>query len=225
MELLEAHFSNLGGNLYHDDAADTYTMFSKVGTAKHLNYLTFKALFREMGERRDLTILETGIASAGTQSTYLFNEYVRKYGGRFWSVDINASLVDAHSPYMSPATTLVCGDSVQFLEDWRKNHPERGVDVVYLDSYDLDWYHPAPSAAHGLREYRAIRPAMVSGSLMLIDDTPCSPDWLDDRGLLYQQMTGFFDTHGYLPGKGQTILNEPDTPSLLLHNYQVLYKF
>ena len=84
MELLESHFNTIRGNLIYDVQTDSYEMFSnKTGIPKHINYLTFKALFEEMKHLKNPMILESGIASAGTNSTYLFNEYVKKYGGFF----------------------------------------------------------------------------------------------------------------------------------------------
>lgn len=189
MELLEYHFSNISGNLYHDKSSNKYEMFSDNGEANHLNYLTFKELFKNMLEIKDPQILETGIASAGTQSTYLFNEYIKKFGGRFWSVDTNKYLVDSNQGNMCPATTLICDDSINFLKNWVKNNDK--VDVVYLDSYDLDWYNHHPAAMHGLREYLTLVPAFKKGSLLLIDDTPSTPYWLDSRGKLYDDMTKF----------------------------------
>lgn len=200
-------------------------MFSQIGKPMHLNYLTFKELFKQMGERRDLTILETGIASAGTNSTYLFNEYIRKYGGRFWSVDINHDLVNRHQGNMCPSTTLVCNDSAAFLKEWVSTNPEKQADVVYLDSWDLSWYDSHPCASHGLNEYNAILPALKKDSLLLIDDTPSTPYWMDTRGQLYHDMITFYENNKFLPGKGQYVLLEQKSAELLLHNYQVLYKF
>jgi hypothetical protein len=57
MELLEYHFSNLSGNLYYDDQTNTYEMFSQKGKPMHLNYLTFRELFKQMDQRKDLNIL------------------------------------------------------------------------------------------------------------------------------------------------------------------------
>ena len=38
MELLEAHFNTLDGNLIYDESTDTYEMFSnKSGINKHIN--------------------------------------------------------------------------------------------------------------------------------------------------------------------------------------------
>ncbi len=224
MELFESHFSNISGNLYYDKSINKYEMFSMKGDAKHLNYLTFRDLFKEMNEKHDLIILESGIASAGTQSTYLFNEYIRKYGGRFWSVDINSELVDRHRGNMCPGTTLVCNDSVNFFRDWVK-YENKNPDVIYLDSYDLDFYNPIPSGQHGLNEYRALLPSIKKDTLLLIDDTPNSPYWLDNRGRLYTDMIYFFNENKFMPGKGMFVLNEKKNAVTLRHNYQVLYKF
>jgi len=225
MELLEYHFSNLSGNLFYNEIDNSYEMFSDVGKPMHLNYLTFKELFKNMNGRSNLNILETGIASAGTQSTYLFNEYVKKYGGRFWSVDINQYLVDTHKNNMCPATTLVCDDSVKFLNNWVKDNKDIQADVVYLDSYDLDFYNPNPSAMHGLNEYLALLPSLKKNSLLLIDDTPVNPYWLDTRGQLYDDMINYYSKNNCLPGKGQYVLNVNKNADTLLHNYQILYKF
>jgi len=225
MELLEYHFSNLSGNLFFDEQTNTYEMFSDVGKPMHLNYLTFKELFKNMNGRKDLTILESGISSAGTLSTYLFNEYIKKYGGRFWSVDTSRYLVEAHQGNMCPGTKLVCNDSVAFFKDWVNDNPKKSADVIYLDSYDLDWYDPNPSAMHGLNEYLSLLPTYNRGTLLLIDDTPAYPYWLDCRNKLYDDMIQYYSKYNNLPGKGMYVLNVNKDASVLMHNYQVLYKF
>jgi hypothetical protein len=225
MDLLEAHFNMLGPGNLKQTSQTTFEMFSnKPGVSKHLNYLTFKTLFKEMAGLKNPYILESGIASAGTQSTYLFNEYVRKYGGFFWSVDINQSLVDRHRGNMCPATQLVCDDSVSFFKKWCGAHDR--VDVIYLDSYDLDFYNPEPSANHGLAEYKSLIPVIKRDTLMLIDDTPIHPYWLDTRDKVYQDMSIYYVKNNMtLPGKGMTVLNKITNADKLIHNYQVLYKF
>jgi hypothetical protein len=226
MELLESHFNQLGGNLMYNPDDNSYEMFSqKNGINKHLNYLTFKRLFEEMKDLKNPIILETGIASAGTNSTYLFDAYVKKYGGFFWSVDINKNLVEKNKGNMCPATTLVCDDSVSFIKNWSKEHDK--VDVVYLDSWDLDFYNPKPAGDHGLAEYNAIKGSIQKNTLLLIDDTPKMPYWLDSRDeKFYNDMTNYYNINNYtMPGKGMFVLNEVKNADLLLHNYQVLYKF
>ena len=227
MELLEYHFNQpqLAGNLYFDTTDDSYTLFSYKGIPKHINYLTFKELFKNMSLIKDPIILESGIASAGTQSTYLFNEYVRKYGGKLWSVDINQDLVIKNEGNMCPATTLVCDDSVSFFNKWINNHNNVQANVIYLDSWDLDFYNPIPSGQHGLNEYKALLPTIKKNTLLLIDDTPSTPYWLDSRGQLFLDMVKYYDVNNCLPGKGMYVLNEPKNATILLHQYQVLYKF
>jgi hypothetical protein len=225
MELFESHFNSLpkNGCLYYDETTDTYEQFSNKGSQKHINYLTFKELFKNMNGIKNPMILESGIASAGTQSTYLFNEYVRKYGGFFWSVDINKSLVEQHRGNMCPATRLICDDSVNFFSNWAKKNNK--ADIIYLDSYDLDFYNPKPSAEHGLKEFRSLLPVCKKDTLMLIDDTPINPYWLPFRNKMYNDMINFYNNYNCLPGKGMLVLNEEKNADLLLHNYQVLYKF
>jgi hypothetical protein len=223
MDLLENHFSRIDGNLYYDEDSNTYEMFSNIGKRNHINYLTFKKLFENMQGLKEPNILETGIASAGTDSTYLFNEYIKKYGGRFWSVDINPNLVNRHKGNMCPGTELICSDSVKFLKEWTEKNSE--ANVIYLDSYDLDFYNPEQSGKHGLAEYNALKPVIKQNTLLLIDDTPKTPYWLDTRGKLYEDMQAYYEKNNYLPGKGMYVLNEVTNADTLLHNYQVLYKF
>jgi hypothetical protein len=123
---------------------------------------------------------------------------------------------------MCPATTLVHDDSVDFIKKWAADNK---ADVIYLDSFDLDWYNYNPSATHGLNEYMALIPALKPNSLLLIDDTPSTPYWLDTRGQLYVDMVNFYNKKNYLPGKGLYVLNIPKNANVLMHNYQVLYKF
>ena len=225
MELLESHFSNLKGNLYYDEISNSYEMFSNIGKPMHLNYLTFRELFKQMDNKKNLNILESGISSAGTNSTYLFNEYIKKYGGKLWSVDINKNLIDTHQGNMCPGTTLVCNDSIKFFNEWCNTHKGVQADVIYLDSWDLDWYDPHPAAMHGLNEYLSLLPSYNKNTLLLIDDTPSSPYWIDTRDKLFDDMIKYYINKMELPGKGQYILNVYKNANVLLHNYQILYKF
>jgi hypothetical protein len=229
MELFESHFNNLpkNGCLFYDESRDTFEQFSNIGTPHHVNYLTFRELFRNISKinKKDLIILESGIASAGTNSTYLFNEYVRKYGGRFWSVDINRDLVLKNIGNMCPATTLICNDSVSFFDNWVQNNKDKQADIIYLDSYDLDFNNPTPSGQHGLKEYKALLPVCKKDTLLLIDDTPLNPYWLPFRNDLYIDILINYNSGHKMPGKGMYVLDENKNADILLHNYQVLYKF
>lgn len=126
-----------------------------------------------------------------------------------------------------PATTVVTKDSVEFLQEWCRAYPG-AMAHVYLDSYDLDWFHPITSGLHGLKEYLAVRPALQEGSLLLIDDTPVSPYWMDCRDATYEEMVRRSNDPKFtMPGKGMyihKIVGEGEA-ECILHQYQLLYRF
>ncbi len=47
----------------------------------------------------------------------------------------------------------------------------RGIDLLYLDSYDFDAANPVPSMMHHLKELCAIAPALKARTLVVVDDT------------------------------------------------------
>jgi len=200
MELLEAHFSM-------DDI-----------TKEHVCYPTFKRMFLEIERRGNppLHIIETGTAAWGTLSTYLFDKYVSTYGGHLWSVDINPDTKRAAEPFMGPNTTLITMDSVDFLSSWVSTHKMK-ADIIYLDSWDVIWDNPEDAAIHGLKEYAAIKPAIGKDTLLLIDDTPNDIVYLNG-------VTSFYTRTNVFPGKGMCVV-ALHPAEVLMHAYQVLYKF
>ena len=58
-------------------------------------------------------------------------------------------------------------DSVEFLYKYK---PTEDIDLLYLDSYDLDWNNPIPSALHHMKELCAIISKLKKGCIILIDD-------------------------------------------------------
>ena len=209
MDILERHFNSYGN------------------TPDHICYRTFKRLFQELEADGfpPLHIIETGTAAYGTASTYLFDAYVQKYGGHLWTVDINPSCSHAVKENVSPNTTVITDDSVAFLHKWVKDHPDERIDLVYLDSYDLDFANPDPAGIHGLNEFNAILPALKTGSLLLIDDTPLLTDYfLEEYPRMYISMRNTYDKTGLCPGKGMYVMKHVEA-TLLDHWYQVLYRF
>ena len=59
--------------------------------------------------------------------------YVRKYGGQFWSVDINKNLIDENIGKMCSKTHLVCDESVYFFTNCVITNNKQ-ADVIYLDN-------------------------------------------------------------------------------------------
>ena len=120
------------------------------------------------------TIVETGSSAWGTNSSRLFDAYVSSNGGSFESVDIRLTPALGLSKDACARSRFYCDDSVSFLRSWSARNPGRQIDLLYLDSWDLDVCDPLPSALHGLAEFLVARRHLRSGSLLLIDDTPAS---------------------------------------------------
>lgn len=189
----------------------------------HVNVTSLRDLFALMGGRPQ-TILETGMSAWGTDSTRLFDAYVRSFGGRFASVDIRPEPIERLRKEVGTATTLVCDDSVAFLQHWVAEHPGERADVVYLDSWDVDFSDPLPAAEHCLRELKAVTPALGPGTLLLIDDTPGTIEEIPgEPSAVHREL---HTQYGAWPGKGmlvhQTLLERG--AELIHHRYQVLYR-
>lgn len=171
-------------------------------------------------------ILETGPSAWGTNSSLLFDSYVNSFGGSFESVDIRLQPSIVLRVQCSSNSSFYCNDSVSFLNQWSKNNHQ--VDLVYLDSWDVDWDNPIPSAMHGLSEYLAIAPSLLPGSLLLVDDTP-----FDDQVTKSVQpnhiepFMRFYGMFGFYPGKGAFVkqhLESIGRGKQIEHSYQLLWQ-
>jgi hypothetical protein len=175
---------------------------------------------------RPQVILETGTSAWGTDSTRLWDAYVERFGGQFWSVDLSPAPRDRLDGQICDSTHLAVEDSVRFLTSFAIDNPGLRVDVCYLDSWDLDWSNPDPAAAHGLAEWHAIKPRMGPGSVLVIDDSPSSLEWVPSSH--HEEAKDYYSSHGYLPGKGalahQDLLADPKV-HVLWHGYNAVYEF
>lgn len=136
---------------------------------------TFRAVFERLeaaGPRNDYRIVETGcLREPGNwggdgQSTALFDAFVSHHGGRVQSVDLDPVAVRAARSVVGPRTDVRCADSLEFL--WAL---EPGpIDLLYLDSFDVDWSNPHPSSLHHLSELCAALPKLLPGALIVVDD-------------------------------------------------------
>jgi hypothetical protein len=146
-------------------------------------------------------VLETGcLRSAGNwsgdgQSTLQFEHLIRRFGGAVISVDYSPiSIAIAH--YFCPTVQFVLSDSVKFLKFLSTHASGLVVDLLYLDSMDIDPKNPLRSAQHHLRELSAAWGLLRNGSLVFIDDHDCptargslsksalANEWLAQRGAI-----------------------------------------
>ncbi|MEX2527838.1 MAG: hypothetical protein WEA09_09405 [Gemmatimonadota bacterium] len=178
--------------------------------------------------QRPAIIVETGSSAWGTNSSLLFDAYVNSFGGRFETVDIRLQPSLTLRGQCTKRTRLHCQDSVAFLRTWA-DRQHTNLDLVYLDSWDVDWADPIPSAMHGLAEFLAIEGQLRPGSLLLVDDTPADASVMRR---VQPRHVGAFEQgmakHGFPPGKGALIkllLEGTGRGKLLAHDYQALWQF
>lgn len=121
---------------------------------------------------RGCTIVETGTVreignwTGDGQSTVVWNHYAAKLDGHVHTIDLDP--VGAHIVKILELdhVTAITGDSLQHLPLLPVQH----IDLLYLDSFDVDWHDPTPAAAHHLRELHAAAPMLGPGSIVAVDD-------------------------------------------------------
>ena len=122
----------------------------------------------------DVTIVETGCVrqegnwAGDGQSTLVWDAFANFHGGRVYSVDLDVKAAALANSLTSPLTTVEANDSVSYL----LHLAGLGIvaDLLYLDSYDIDWAEPTPSMEHHEKELDAAWPMLRPGSLVAVDD-------------------------------------------------------
>jgi SAM-dependent methyltransferase len=138
-------------------------------------YHTFAQALELIRDRKLQTLIETGTSRCGDTnsegdgcSSLIFTDYINRYGGVFYSVDIDQQALlcaQAALDFIPKNAHFICSDSVDFLHNFSKP-----IDFLYLDSYDFDINNPLPSQYHHLREVQAAYSKLHKNSVILIDD-------------------------------------------------------
>jgi len=143
---------------------------------------TLRYVFEHLDRKNGAVfIVETGcVRQAGNwagdgQSTILFDRFVSQWPGSVMhSVDIDPSATALCRTLVSSGTQVHTGDSVPFLRQLARRPPEgfAAADLLYLDSYDVDFDAPHPSALHHMKELVAASRLIGPGTLVVVDDAP-----------------------------------------------------
>jgi hypothetical protein len=157
---------------------DFWTWFDQTAAPNlALREISFRKVFEYLDTvPGDITIVETGCTrqpgnwSGDGQSTILFDHYVqeRSRKSRVYSVDINPESVRLCQGLVSPAVSVTAQDSVAYLNQLQINN----INLLYLDSFDVDWINWYPSAAHHLKEIAAVRSKITPATMVVVDDCP-----------------------------------------------------
>ena len=149
-------------------------------------------------------IIETGCTRKMTDyddgmSSILFDRFINCYDGKLTTIDISKKNCELCRENVSPKTYVYNMDSVEFLYNYNDNID---IDLLYLDSYDLDWDKPHKSSLHHLKELCAIIHKLKKGCIIMIDD----------------------NNNGF--GKGQYVADflENIGAKLLFSGYQIAYE-
>ena len=86
-------------------------------------------------------------------------------------------------------------DSLNFIKKMKASDI-KDLDIIYLDSFDLDIKNPSPSEKHGLQEFLLLNEKISSGTIISIDDTPDTFDKFSVTEI---------NQFNYVPGKGRLI--------------------
>lgn len=194
----------------------------------HINYHSMKKALYEILKinncNNSIIIVETGCSAHGTKSTLLWDKFIQKFShsnSKVLSVDLNKKAVENTNSLTSNRTTVTFSNSLDYLPTLNES-----IDFLYLDSYDVDFLNPKLSAEHHLKEFMCIKHLLKKGSIILIDDTPISPEWLDNGiyNPIYDRYKQNFDPN--MSGKGSLVNLELEkmNATKILHQYQVLWR-
>jgi len=172
---------------------------------------TFRQVFTYMDTLSGpVTIVETGCArSAGNwagdgQSTLLFDRYIssRDPQSSCQTVDISPISVAECRKLVSPRVQVTQDDSVHYLSQLAQQLAASGqkIDLLYLDSFDLDMVYWMPSAIHHLKELAAVMRCIGPQTLVVVDDCPLNADFITGEN---QQIN--FVGNPNVGGKGRLI--------------------
>jgi hypothetical protein len=191
----------------------------------HINYYTIKeALKQLLTYNEDLNkfkIVETGASSYGINSTLLWDKFVNFYDGSVISIDFNEQVVNEANASTSIKTKVIHSNSLDYLPN-----VDSLIDFLYLDSQDVDFLNPQSSAEHHLEEFNKVKHLLHKNSIVLINGTPSTPEWLDDgiNSPIYSALKSQFNPN--MVGKGSLVNIELEKmgATKILHQYQTLWR-
>jgi hypothetical protein len=146
---------------------------------------------------------------------------VNFYDGSVVSVTLNEDVVNDANELTSNKARVIHSNSIDYLPN-----VDGLIDFLYLDNNDVDFLNPLPSAMHHLAEFNKIKHLLHKNSIILIDDTPVSPEWLDDgqNNPIYTALKRQFNPK--IAGKGSLVNLELEKmgATKILHQYQTLWR-
>ena len=200
--------------------SDFYKWFNNIAPKLDQREISFRKVFKYLDSQpTPIIIVETGCLRVKDnfldgQSTLLFDKYTLSRGeqSKVHTVDINPNSTKVCKQVVSENVGITTDDSVRYLNNLTNNFLKNKtkVSMFYLDSFDVDWRYPYPSAAHHLKELVAINKVLNEDTLLVVDDSPA---------------VGNLTQNENLPDQPWKILSSPSPPptiggkGFLVHEY------
>ena len=200
--------------------SDFYKWFENIAPKLDQREISFRKIFKYLDSQpTPIIIVETGCLRVKDnfldgQSTLLFDKYTLSRGeqSKVYTVDINPNSTKVCKQVVSENVEITTDDSVRYLNNLTNNFLKNKtkVSMFYLDSFDIDWRYPYPSAAHHLKELVAINKVLNEDTLVVVDDSPA---------------VGNLTQNENLPDQPWKILSSPSPPptiggkGFLVHEY------
>ena len=161
-----------------------YKWFETIAPKLGNREISFRKIFKYLdAQPTPIIIVETGCLRKldnflDGQSTLLFDKYTLSRGeeSKVYTVDINPNSIQACRQAVSKHVEITTDDSVRYLNNLTSKFfaNKTKVSMFYLDSFDVDWRYPHPSAAHHLKELTAISRILHKDTLVVVDDSPAN---------------------------------------------------
>ena len=173
------------------DGLDFYQWFDSISAKLGNREISFRKIFKYLdSQSTPIIIVETGCLRIREnfldgQSTLLFDKYTLSRGekSKVYTVDINSSSTSVCKQTVSSNVEITTDDSVRYLNNLTHKFftDKTKVSMFYLDSFDVDWRYPYPSAVHHLKELAAISRVLHKDTLVVVDDSPATGNLTSDE--------------------------------------------
>jgi hypothetical protein len=157
--------------MQHKDSLDA--LLQKAGKRKR----GFEIIYDHLTQCKWPLLVETGVTYKYDQdvdglSTLILDLMSSLTQGTLQSVDISQEHCNFSDEYTSARTLIYRGDSVKFLNHKLGEYDKLGrkIDLLYLDSSDLDISNWHNGAMQSMQELLAICPALRPGTMIAVDD-------------------------------------------------------
>lgn len=173
-------------------------------------YIGFRKIFEYLvtKNKSNYTIIETGGIRqkdnwSDGQSSVLFYDFLKRFSGKLITIDTNPSVEVNYRSWLpslfNVKVDVITGDGAVTLS--KINEP---IDLLYLDSFDINHENPTPSMEHHLEEFTSAKGVIDQSEELIVA--------VDDN----------FGTYG----KGTYILNWAikNNKEILYNGYQIIFR-